>query len=73
MQINVFTDGGSRGNPGPSGYGLVVYDEHKKVIFKDSKYLGTKTNNEAEYSGLIGALIFQNKLSFRFSINDSPA
>lgn len=69
MQINVFTDGGSRGNPGPSGYGLVVYDEQKKIIFKDSKYLGTKTNNEAEYSGLIGALnwINENQDSLKFS------
>jgi ribonuclease HI len=61
MQINVFTDGGSRGNPGCSGYGLVIYDDHQKILFKESKYLGTKTNNEAEYSGLIGALTWINK------------
>lgn len=56
MQINVYTDGGSRGNPGHSGYGLVIYDESKKILFKESKYLGIKTNNEAEYGALIGAL-----------------
>ena len=56
MQISVFTDGGARGNPGPSGYGLVILDENKNLIFKDSKFLGIKTNNEAEYSALIGAL-----------------
>ncbi|HPT66396.1 MAG TPA: ribonuclease HI family protein [Candidatus Woesebacteria bacterium] len=69
MQINVYTDGGSRGNPGHSGYGLVIYDEHQNILFKDSKYLGIKTNNEAEYSGLIGALtwIDNNKNSFPIS------
>lgn len=56
MDISVFTDGGARGNPGPAGYGLVILDEKKNMIFQDSKYLGTKTNNEAEYSALIGAL-----------------
>jgi len=56
MEINVYTDGGSRGNPGVSGYGLVIYDDHQKILFQESKYLGIKTNNEAEYSGLIGAL-----------------
>lgn len=56
MNINVYTDGGSRGNPGPSAYGLVVYDDQQQIIHKDSKYLGIKTNNEAEYAGLIAAL-----------------
>jgi ribonuclease HI len=56
MNINVYTDGGSRNNPGHSGYGLVIYDNHKKILFKESKYIGIKTNNEAEYLALIGAL-----------------
>ena len=56
MNISVYTDGGARGNPGPSGYGLVILDEKKNMIFQDSKFLGIKTNNEAEYSALIGAL-----------------
>lgn len=60
MNINVYTDGGSRGNPGHSGYGLVIYDDNQKVLFQESKYLGIKTNNEAEYSGLIGALNWIN-------------
>lgn len=69
MHINVYTDGGSRGNPGPSGYGLVIYDDNQKILFKESKYLGVKTNNEAEYSGLIGALnwINNNKDSHKIS------
>ena len=60
MNINIYTDGGSRGNPGHSGYGLVIYDDNQQIIFQESKYLGIKTNNEAEYSGLIGALIWVN-------------
>ncbi|MDD4135754.1 MAG: ribonuclease HI family protein [Candidatus Shapirobacteria bacterium] len=60
MTINVYTDGGSRGNPGHSGYGLVIYDDNQKILFQESKYLGIKTNNEAEYAGLIGALIWIN-------------
>lgn len=69
MNINVYTDGGSRGNPGHSGYGVVVYDDDQKIIFKESKYLGVKTNNEAEYSGLIGALewINNNQKSLKIS------
>ena len=68
MQIDVYTDGGSRGNPGHSGYGLVIYDDSKNILFKESKYIGIKTNNEAEYAGLTGALNWvkdnQNSLNF---------
>lgn len=69
MQINVYTDGGSRGNPGHSGYGLVIYDDNQKILFKESKYLGIKTNNEAEYAGLIGALNWINDNKDSFSIS----
>lgn len=61
MNITVYTDGGSRGNPGHSGYGLVIYNDSQKILFQESKYLGVKTNNEAEYSGLIGALEWLNQ------------
>lgn len=56
MRILVYTDGGSRGNPGPSGFGVVIYDETKHILAKLSKFLGTKTNNEAEYLALLEAL-----------------
>ncbi|MDD2483228.1 MAG: ribonuclease HI family protein [Candidatus Shapirobacteria bacterium] len=69
MQINVYTDGGSRGNPGHSGYGLVIYDDNQKILFKESKYLGIKTNNEAEYAGLIGALNWINDHKDSFPIS----
>jgi ribonuclease HI len=56
MQISVFTDGGSRGNPGISGFGVAVYNEQPKIIHQISKFIGIKTNNEAEYSALLEAL-----------------
>lgn len=58
MHLLIYTDGGSRGNPGPSGYGFAVTDSQNQIIHQDSKYLGIKTNNEAEYQGLLSALIW---------------
>lgn len=58
MKVSIYTDGGSRGNPGPSGFGVAVYDESGKVISQISKFIGVKTNNEAEYSALLDALIW---------------
>jgi probable phosphoglycerate mutase len=49
-------DGGSRGNPGPSGYGAVVEDAQGRVVAQLSQFLGLQTNNYAEYSGLLAVL-----------------
>lgn len=49
-------DGGARGNPGPAGYGVVIEDEKGRKIAELSKYLERRTNNYAEYCGLIAAL-----------------
>jgi ribonuclease HI len=49
-------DGGSRGNPGPSGYGAVVEDPNGRVVARLSRFLGIQTNNYAEYSGLLAVL-----------------
>jgi len=54
--IIAYTDGGARGNPGPSGYGVVINDSTGQKIAGLSKYLGKQTNNYAEYSGLLAAL-----------------
>jgi ribonuclease HI len=51
-----YSDGGARGNPGPSGYGVVIQDEAGKKVASLSQYLGHQTNNFAEYQGLIAAL-----------------
>ncbi len=49
-------DGGSRGNPGPSGYGAVVEDSQGRVVARLGEFLGIQTNNFAEYSGLLAVL-----------------
>ncbi len=49
-------DGGSRGNPGPSGYGAVVENPQGEVVARLSRFLGLQTNNYAEYSGLLAVL-----------------
>ena len=51
-------DGGARGNPGPAGFGVVIEDQHGKPIAEFGRYLGHRTNNFAEYSGLIAALSY---------------
>ncbi|HYL95127.1 MAG TPA: reverse transcriptase-like protein, partial [Terriglobales bacterium] len=49
-------DGGARGNPGPAGYGVVMEDQAGRRVAGLSQYLGHRTNNYAEYSGLLAAL-----------------
>lgn len=49
-------DGGSRGNPGPAGYGAVIEDAKGRVVARLSEYLGKQTNNFAEYRGLLAVL-----------------
>lgn len=53
-----YTDGGSRGNPGPAGYGVLIQGPGGEVLAELSEFLGICTNNVAEYSGLLGALEF---------------
>ncbi|UZE93523.1 MAG: ribonuclease HI family protein [Candidatus Nealsonbacteria bacterium] len=56
-KIIIYTDGGSRGNPGPSAAGIVFYNEKGQPFKKYSQYLGEDlTNNEAEYLAVIFAL-----------------
>ncbi len=52
----IYTDGGSRGNPGPSAAGYVIVDEKDNIITQGNKYLGEMTNDRAEYYGLLYAL-----------------
>ncbi|MFI2569791.1 bifunctional RNase H/acid phosphatase [Cellulosimicrobium funkei] len=56
-QLVVEADGGSRGNPGPAGFGALVRDAATgQVLAERAAYLGTTTNNVAEYSGLVAGL-----------------
>ncbi|WP_433193613.1 bifunctional RNase H/acid phosphatase [Nocardia sp. CA-107356] len=56
-EVIVEADGGSRGNPGPAGYGAVVFDsDHTRILAERREYIGIATNNVAEYRGLIAGL-----------------
>ena len=55
-KLLIYTDGGARGNPGPAALGVVIYDESGKIVKRFGKFLGEKTNNEAEYEAVIAAL-----------------
>jgi len=54
--ISAHCDGGARGNPGPAGYGALIQGPDGGVIAELSEFLGIRTNNYAEYSGLLGCL-----------------
>lgn len=63
MKLSLYTDGGSRGNPGPAAAGVVVFDEKNDQLLVDSKYLGETTNNQAEYQALILGLTCAAKIA----------
>jgi ribonuclease HI len=55
-RLTIYVDGGSRGNPGPSGIGVVILDANGKRLKDLSRYIGKATNNIAEYSALLYGL-----------------
>ncbi len=55
-KLIAYTDGGSRGNPGPSASGYVIMDEDKQILSEGGEYLGITTNNQAEYQAVKRAL-----------------
>lgn len=62
MNLIVHTDGASRGNPGPAAAGFIISDSTGKIIAQSGKFLGTTTNNQAEYRAVLLALTWiQNK------------
>jgi len=60
MYFTIHADGGSRGNPGPAGAGALIRDEFGSSIANVSRFLGTHTNNFAEYEAVI--LAFESLL-----------
>jgi ribonuclease HI len=60
--VFLYTDGASKGNPGKAGAGAVLFDENGKEIMSESKFLGERTNNEAEYEALILGVEMCNSL-----------
>ncbi len=64
--IQLYTDGGSRGNPGPAAYGFLIFDGDKR-LHMEGKKLGTTTNNVAEYTAIIEGL--RKSLDFGDSVD----
>lgn len=66
--LQIYSDGGSRGNPGKAACAYVIYKDNE-LVKQSSKYLGLTTNNVAEYNGVILALqwLVKNKMSFDFA------
>ena len=62
MTMHIYTDGASRSNPGKAAIGYQIYEDDK-VIKQAGKFLGVKTNNEAEYTAMITALDAASKLT----------
>ncbi|MFO8051494.1 MAG: ribonuclease HI family protein [Thermoplasmatota archaeon] len=65
MNVEIYTDGGSRGNPGPGASAFIARGgDPRKVIAKRSRYIGRCTNNHAEYDALIMALQWAKSRGF---------
>ncbi|GGC71567.1 bifunctional RNase H/acid phosphatase [Hoyosella rhizosphaerae] len=65
-KVIIEADGGSRGNPGPAGYGAVVFDaDSRSVLAERKEFIGTATNNVAEYKGLIAGLTAASEIGAR--------
>jgi ribonuclease HI len=63
--VTAYCDGGSRGNPGPAGFGVFVEGPGGEKLAELSEYLGKTTNNVAEYSGLLAALAWALEQGYR--------
>ncbi len=65
-KLNIFTDGGARGNPGPSAIGVYIENEKGEEVAAIGKKIGTATNNAAEYKAVIEAFLWivENKERF---------
>lgn len=53
----MYTDGGSRNNPGVAASAYVIFDEENHIFEKDGKFIGIATNNEAEYNAVLSAFL----------------
>jgi ribonuclease HI len=56
MKYQIYSDGASRGNPGPAGIGAVILNEKGEIIHEIAQFIGEATNNVAEYKALLAAL-----------------
>lgn len=51
--LSIFTDGGSRGNPGPSASAYIIYNKHNEILESGGSYIGITSNNQAEYTAVL--------------------
>jgi ribonuclease HI len=65
QKVVAFSDGGSRGNPGPAACAAILYDADGEELYSQAKRLGTKTNNAAEYEGVLLALELATQLKVK--------
>jgi probable phosphoglycerate mutase len=65
VKAKLYTDGGSRGNPGPAAYGFVIETEDGHVLAAQGEAIGSATNNVAEYSGLVAGMERAAELGIR--------
>jgi len=63
LRLRVYSDGASRGNPGISAIAFMIVTEDGRLLKRYSKYVGIRTNNQAEYEALISALESASKLT----------
>jgi len=63
-QLEIYTDGGARGNPGPAAIGVVVFKGDSE-LFSFGKQIGETTNNVAEYEAVLAALVFLQEKEFK--------
>jgi ribonuclease HI len=64
-EAKLYTDGGSRGNPGPSATGFAIMDMNNNIVVKKGEYLGVTTNNQAEYQALKSGLAEAERIHVR--------
>jgi ribonuclease HI len=62
QKVYVYTDGGSRGNPGPGAIAVVILDAEKNIIAEHKEFIGETTNNKAEYKAMVKAFEMAVKL-----------
>jgi len=67
-QVLIFSDGGSRGNPGPAASAFMILSENCDFLVRKARFLGLRTNNQAEYEALISALEAASKIGAKEAI-----
>ncbi|MBN8568843.1 MAG: ribonuclease HI family protein [Ignavibacteria bacterium] len=65
-KIKVYTDATAKGNPGPSGLGIVIKDESDEILLTHKEYIGKATNNQGEYTALLKSLTLLKNLQTEY-------